>query len=245
MPKNGESRRKTCVVVKPEIISADDYFGCLAAALNNLRHAHVDEISDMLLRAYEQERRIFLFGNGGSASLASHFACDLAKGTALPGNHRKRFRAIALTDSVPMMTAWANDSSYEDIFAEQLYNFIEPGDVAFAISASGNSPNVLKALEVARGKHAFRIGLTGFQGGKLTSFCDVCLVVPSDNMQVIEDLHLSVAHALFTSIRHKIENGLVNTNGKSAASTDPYYLPKPELASQTLLPTVVKKAHSR
>ncbi len=245
MPRTSESRRKTCVVAKPQIISADDYFGCLAAALNNLPHARVDEISERLLRAYEDERRIFLFGNGGSASLASHFACDLAKGTALPGNHRRRFRAIALTDSVPMMTAWANDSSYEDIFAEQLYNFIEPGDLAFAISASGNSPNVLKALEVAGGRHAFRIGLTGFQGGKIKSLCDLCLVVPSDNMQVIEDLHLSVAHALFTSIRHKIENGLVNTNGGSAGSGEPYYLPKPELASQTLLPALAKKAHSR
>src|SRR5438445_13239095 len=124
MPKNGESRRKTCVVVKPEIISADDYFGCLAAALNNLRHAHVDEISDMLLRAYEQERRIFLFGNGGSASLASHFACDLAKGTALPGNHRKRLRAIALTYSVPMMTARSSVSSYDCMSAATLYRYI-------------------------------------------------------------------------------------------------------------------------
>jgi D-sedoheptulose 7-phosphate isomerase len=107
---------------------------------------------------------------------------------------------MALTDNVPLMTAWANDSKYEDIFAEQLANFAGPGDVAFAISASGNSPNVLKALRVAKQAGSITTGLTGFAGGSMIALCDASVVVPCDNMQIIEDLHLCVAHSLFTSI---------------------------------------------
>jgi len=102
------------------------------------------------------------------------------------------------------MTAWANDARYEDIFAEQLINFVRPDDVALAISGSGGSTNVLKALRVARDAGAFTIGLTGFEGGGMKNLCDLCLIVPSDNMQIIEDLHLSVTHAVFTAVRARI-----------------------------------------
>ena len=191
----------------PRIGCAEEYLTRLGQVLQQVPHEQIDEIRDVLLRAYEKDHRIFLFGNGGSASLASHFACDLGKGVTMGSNGRKRFRAIALTDNIPMITAWANDSHYEDIFAEQLKNLIEPRDVAFAISASGNSRNVLKALEVARHAGGFCVGLGGYDGGKMKPLCDLCLVVPSDNMQVIEDLHLSIAHALFTTIRHRLEAG--------------------------------------
>jgi len=154
------------------------------------------------MRAYETEATIFLFGNGGSAALASHFACDLGKGTV--NGIPKRFRVLALTDNVPLMTAWANDSRYDDIFAEQMSNFIRPHDIAFAISGSGNSPNVLTALRTAREAGAFTIGLTGFQGGQMKAICDLCVVIPSNNMQMIEDLHLCVAHSLFTAVRQRI-----------------------------------------
>jgi len=184
---------------------AREYLNRLGEVLRRLSHEQIDEICKVLLHAYETDRRIFLFGNGGSAALASHFACDLGKGISMHSNGAKRFRAIALTDNIPMMTAWANDSHYEDIFAEQMKNFVEPEDVAFAISASGNSRNVIKALEVARHAGGFCIGLGGYDGGKMKLLCDLCLVVPSDNMQLIEDLHLSIAHALFTTIRHKLE----------------------------------------
>jgi D-sedoheptulose 7-phosphate isomerase len=143
-----------------------------------------------------------VFGNGGSAALASHCACDLGKGTTTNGN--RRFRVLALTDNIPLMTAWANDASYDDIFAEQLTPFIDKGDIALAISGSGNSPNVLKALLVARQAGAFTIGLTGFQGGKMKRLCDLCIIVPSDNMQVIEDLHVSVNHSIFTALRSRM-----------------------------------------
>src|ERR1700680_3099457 len=122
-----------------EITDANSYFGCLNQTMNHLPFAAIDEITELLLDAYDAGRMIFLFGNGGSAALASHFACDLGKGTARRTG--KRFRVLALTDNVPMITAWANDAKYEDIFAEQLSNFVRADDIAFAISGSGNSPN--------------------------------------------------------------------------------------------------------
>jgi D-sedoheptulose 7-phosphate isomerase len=178
------------------------YFQSLSETIARIPQADIEAVADVLLRAYEQQRTVFLFGNGGSAALASHFACDLAKGTI--NGSAQRFKALALTDSIPLMTAWANDSHYEDIFSEQLTNFVSQGDVAFAISGSGNSPNVLKALKVARESGAITAGLTGFAGGKMRGLCDACVVIPSENMQLIEDLHVCVSHCLFTCIRSRI-----------------------------------------
>lgn len=179
-----------------DILDARYYFEELQRVVIGLPYEAINQIADTLVRANDSGRTVYLFGNGGSASLASHFACDLGKGTAYC-NGGKRFRVLALTDNIPTMTAWANDSSYEDIFSEQLRNFVQPQDVAFAISGSGNSKNVLRALQVAREAGARTIGISGFQGGKMKSLCDICLVVPSDNMQIIEDLHLAMAHAIF------------------------------------------------
>ena len=178
------------------------YFELLSKTIRSLPFEQVDRVADVLVRAYEQQRTVFVFGNGGSAALASHFACDLGKGTV--NGSSKRFRVLALTDNVPLMTAWANDSKYADIFCEQLTNLAVPGDIAFAISASGNSPNVLKALRVAKQVGSITAGLTGFSGGRMLALCDACIVVPCDNMQIIEDLHLCVAHSLFTCVRSKI-----------------------------------------
>jgi D-sedoheptulose 7-phosphate isomerase len=178
------------------------YFQSVVRTIENMPVATLDEIVTALMQAYESNRTVFLFGNGGSAALASHFACDLGKGTA--NGSGQRFRVMALTDNVPLLTAWANDACYEDIFAEQLVNFVRPNDIAVAISGSGNSPNVLKALKAARDAGAFTVGLTGFQGGRMRELCDLCMIVPSDNMQVIEDLHLSVTHAIFTALRSRI-----------------------------------------
>jgi len=179
-----------------DILDARQYFEELQQIVAALPHGTINQIADEMVKANEAGRMVYLFGNGGSASLASHFACDLGKGTAYC-NGGKRFRVLALTDNIPTMTAWANDSSYEDIFSEQLRNFVQPQDVAFAISGSGNSKNVLRALQVAREAGARTIGSSGFQGGEMKSLCDICLVVPSDNMQIIEDLHLAMAHAIF------------------------------------------------
>ena len=188
-------------------LDVNAYFDTVVRTIGNMPIATVDEIVNVLLQAYDSNRMVYLFGNGGSAALASHFACDLGKGAT--NGSSKRFKVMAFTDNVPLMTAWANDARYEDIFAEQLVNFVQPDDVVFAISCSGKSPNVVKALSVAREAGAFTIGLTGFQGGDMKTLCDLCLVVPSDNMQIIEDLHLSITHAVFTALRAKIcqENG--------------------------------------
>jgi D-sedoheptulose 7-phosphate isomerase len=180
------------------------YFNQSEEVLRRLPYAEMEEAAARLYRAYEDGRRVFLFGNGGSASLASHFACDLGKGTVIDANVGKRFQVLSLADNMALITAWANDTSYDQVFAEQLRNFVQPGDIAFAVSGSGKSPNVLLALEVARDAGAVTIGLTGFKGGKMKALCDVCVVIPSDNMQIIEDFHLSTAHALFTVVRQRI-----------------------------------------
>ena len=181
---------------------ARNYFEELTQTIPRMPFEAADRLVRIFLDAYEQERTIFLFGNGGSASLASHMACDLSKGTS--NGSKKRLRALSLTDNVPLLTAWANDSSYENIFAQQLETFLHPGDVACAISGSGNSSNVLAALRVARNAGVITTGITGFHGGKMKALCDLCVIVPSSNMQIIEDLHLSIAHAVFTAVRRVI-----------------------------------------
>jgi D-sedoheptulose 7-phosphate isomerase len=187
-----------------EMLRSDTYLQQVSSALNRLPCAVIDQVTDALWGAYRQNRAVYLFGNGGSAALASHSACDFGKGTVVNGH--RRFRVLALTDNVPLMTAWANDARYEDIFAEQLRSFLQPDDIAFAISGSGNSANVLHGLAVARELGAFTIGLTGFQGGRMKSICRLCVVAPSENMQVIEDVHLSVMHSIFTSLRQRFSD---------------------------------------
>jgi D-sedoheptulose 7-phosphate isomerase len=168
-----------------------------------------------LCRAYEEGRSVFLFGNGGSAALASHFACDLAKGTITSQKGSKRLRALSLADNLALITAWANDTSYEQIFAEQVRNLVQAGDVVFGISGSGRSANVLLAMQAARECGAVTIGLAGYAGGKMPEACDICIVIPSDNLQIIEDLHLAVTHALFTVVRDRIQNS-AGTTAKAA-----------------------------
>lgn len=186
-----------------EILDAKQYFDELQRVVTILPHDLIDQIAEILCRANDLGRMVYLFGNGGSASLASHFACDLGKGTAYC-NPGKRFRVLALTDNIPIITAWANDSGYENIFAEQLRNFVQAQDIALAISGSGNSKNVLNALHVAREAGATTIGVTGFEGGEMKALCDICVVVPSDNMQIIEDLHLSMAHSIFRIVSSRM-----------------------------------------
>jgi D-sedoheptulose 7-phosphate isomerase len=187
-----------------DITDIGSYFDQLSSTVKQLPFDTIEAVAEALLKAFERDHTIFIFGNGGSAALASHFACDLNKGTV--NGSEKRFKVMALTDNVPLITAWANDRSYDQIFSQQISNFIRPGDVALGISGSGNSLNVLNALRSARQAKAITIGLTGFfHGGKMKSLCDLCMVVPSDNLQIVEDLHLCTTHALFTSVRRKLE----------------------------------------
>ena len=185
------------------VLGAREYFLELQSVVAALAHEGIDQIAGELANAYESGRVVYTFGNGGSASLASHLACDLGKGTAYC-NGGKRFRVLALTDNLPTLTAWANDSSYEDVFSEQLRNFVQPRDVAFAISGSGNSKNVLNALQVAREAGATTLGISGFEGGQMKALCDICVVVPSNNMQIIEDIHLAMAHSIFRIVHSRM-----------------------------------------
>jgi D-sedoheptulose 7-phosphate isomerase len=196
---------KTDTVIKPQlpVVKAADYLGETRGVMARLDADLIDRISEQIWQAYEQERTVYLFGNGGSAALASHLACDLAKGTA--ANGRRRMRAVSLNDNLALLTALANDLEYDEIFAEQLHH-IEPGDVALAISSSGNSPNVVRGLKVAQQAGATTVAITGFKGGRVKSLCDMCLVVPSDNVQYIEDSHLSVMHAIFSAVRQRMLN---------------------------------------
>jgi D-sedoheptulose 7-phosphate isomerase len=159
----------------------------------------VQRIVPLLLKARAAGRTVFFFGNGGSASTASHFVVDIGKGAAR-GDGR-RVRCVGLSDNIPSMTAWANDADYSKIFSEQLRILAEPGDVAVAISGSGNSPNVLEAVRAARELGVSTIGLTGIGGGKLKDLVDVAVVVPTNSMQHTEDVHVTILHLLTAYLR--------------------------------------------
>ena len=182
--------------------AAKEYLDELQGVISALPIEKVQDLVDTIAAAYETERQVFLLGNGGSAAAASHLACDLQKG--IGGDAPKRFKAMALTDSVPIMTAWANDADYTEIFAKQLDTWVRPGDLVIAISGSGNSPNVIKAVELANAKGALTYGLTGFQGGKLAQVAAKSIVVPSNNMQQIEDVHVILAHLVYSCLRKTI-----------------------------------------
>jgi D-sedoheptulose 7-phosphate isomerase len=165
--------------------------------------AAVERIVPILLRARAEDRTIFFFGNGGSASTASHFVTDIAKvaGGTQGRGPGKRFRCVSLNDNVPGLTAWGNDVGYAEVFSGPLKALAEKGDVAVAISGSGNSPNVLEAVRTARTMGLTTIGLTGIGGGKLKDMVDVALVVPSNSMQHTEDTHLITLHLLTAYLR--------------------------------------------
>jgi D-sedoheptulose 7-phosphate isomerase len=175
------------------------YFEELAALVPVLPYEAMDRIVELIVRACLKGRTIFVFGNGGSAASASHMICDLDKGVAQSAK-TVRVKALALTDNVPLLTAWANDLSYEHVFSEQLRNFVQPGDVALALSCTGNSKNVLAGLRTARELGATAAGLAGFEGGAMKELCHICAVVPCENMQIIEDLHQAMLHSICSSL---------------------------------------------
>jgi len=192
------------------------YFRDLTGLVSQLPYNSITQIVSIFLNAFAEQRTVYVFGNGGSAASASHLMCDINKG-ASPGEG-KRPRVMALTDNASLITAWANDFGYERIFSEQLKTFIKPRDVAFAISTSGDSPNVLLALEVARESGAMTVGLGGCQGGQMKPLCDVCAIVPSDNVQLVEDLHHAMIHSIFVAVRQSLLAGTEKTLMARAAS---------------------------
>jgi D-sedoheptulose 7-phosphate isomerase len=170
------------------------YLERLKRALDNVDRAEIDTMVRVVLDAYEREATIFVCGNGGSANTASHMACDLNKGVGY--GREKRLRVHALTDNVATITAYANDVGYDDVFVEQLRTFLRPGDVVLGISGSGNSRNVLQAIELANERGNATIGFTGYDGGKLARLVRHRVHVPVNDMQVAEDVHLTLNHLL-------------------------------------------------
>jgi len=166
----------------------------LLDAINKIDLAKVEQAIEWFKQARAEGKTIFTCGNGGSASTASHLATDIVKGASY--GRATRFRIIALTASLPTMTAYANDVSYDAVFVEQLKNFAQPGDIVMGISGSGNSPNVLRAIEYANSIGCKTIGLTGRDGGKLASMAGLNIQVPVPHMGRIEDGHLIIAHMI-------------------------------------------------
>jgi len=187
----------------PTYPSSSDYLERVAGHLEGLA-ASGDRLIDVLWQAFDDERTVFLVGNGGSASAASHFGQDLAKGTLADLGAHKRFRVMPLTDNIGYITALANDEGYETVFEHQLRAFASRGDVLVAISGSGNSPNVLRAVEYARSVGVVTVGVTGFDGGKLKTMVDESVHVPCDDMGMVEALHGVVFHLAMNRLRERI-----------------------------------------
>jgi D-sedoheptulose 7-phosphate isomerase len=180
------------------------YLAEFRRSLDALRVADVARFIACLERAYRDDRQVYIVGNGGSAATASHMACDLAKNVyPPPGAHEvRRFRVSSLTDNVSLITALANDCGYERVFSEQLRNLLQEDDLLIAISASGNSPNVIDAIALARERGARTAALLGFDGGRAKDMVEVALVVTSDDYGRVEDLHLVLNHLVAAWMRH-------------------------------------------
>jgi len=181
---------------------AQDYLEKLTDSLKELSLDDIAEVAETIYQGYLNGCQVFIMGNGGSASTASHFACDLGKGTIVLG--KPRFRVISLNDNVALMTALSNDFGYENIFVEQLTNLLNPGDIVIAITASGNSENILRAVEYAKSKGAITIGFIGFGGGKLRSMADLSIVISSRNYGRVEDVHLILEHLICQYLERKL-----------------------------------------
>ena len=172
----------------------DRYLERLRVAMDGLPRERLSQLGEILFRAYRNDKQVLVMGNGGSSSTASHMAADLAKNTI--GPNMRRFRIMSLNDNAAIVTALANDLGYENVFSEQLTSLVGAGDVLIAVSASGNSPNILKAMRYARSRSAEVVGLFGFDGGQAVALADLAIIVPSNDYGVVEDLHLVINHIL-------------------------------------------------
>ena len=180
------------------------YFAQLEQMVRDISLPDLQKVLLLFEEAYYNGHRVFIMGNGGSAATASHFALDLAKNTIMPG--APRLKAISLTDHVPLITAWSNDTAYEHIFAEQLANLIEPGDVVLGISASGNSLNVINAIHLARQYRAYTVALLGTKGGKIKDMVDAYVLAPGQNIEQEEDAHMVLAHVITRHMRDVVRS---------------------------------------
>jgi D-sedoheptulose 7-phosphate isomerase len=162
----------------------------------------IEKIADIIFKAYKKGKQVFVIGNGGSASTASHCALGFEKQCVVEG--KPRIRSKSLTDNIALITAWANDIDYTSIFEQQLMNQLDDGDVLIAISGSGNSPNIIRAAEYANARGAVTIGFTGFGGGRLKEIVSECVSLSSRNYGQVEDVHLALTHILSDMLRERI-----------------------------------------
>ena len=181
-----------------------EYITSVIDTIQQLPVELIEEVIKVLQEARFTGKQIFIMGNGGSASTASHFVCDLAKNTK--GEGWPHFKVIGLTDNIASLTAYANDNGYENVFSLQLENLIKEGDIVIGISASGNSPNVLNAMELAEKYKATKIGFTGFTGGKLGQMVDVNIHIPNNNYGQVEDLHLMLEHIIVNALQDEMNS---------------------------------------
>ncbi|MBW2106232.1 MAG: SIS domain-containing protein [Deltaproteobacteria bacterium] len=185
--------------------STHEYIEDIKKILDTFPHEQFELMIDAFLKAYSAGRHIFVMGNGGSASTASHWVCDINKGCS--SGKEKRFKMLCLNDSISTMLAYANDLAYEDIFLEQLKNFFDEGDVVVGISASGNSLNVIKAVDYAKAHGGITVGLCGYAGGELYHIVDIPLLIKIDNMQKVEDVHMIVVHMTMQRLLQELNQG--------------------------------------
>lgn len=175
-------------------VKIDDYTDRLKKEFDSLDRDQINDVMNTLLKAYENENTIYIFGNGGSASTASHFVCDFNKGVSIKLD--KKFRFVCLNDNTATVMAIANDCGYENVFSIQLEGKLKKGDVIFAISGSGNSKNIIKAVEYAKTQGNEIISLTGYNGGKLLQLSDHPIHVNINDMQITEDVHMMMCHMI-------------------------------------------------
>lgn len=176
-------------------IFLDQYKKDLTQAIFGIDPAAFEKTIRILADAYRGGKQVFIMGNGGSAGTANHFVCDFGK-NAVQDPAKPRFRIISLCDNVEKITAFGNDVSFDEIFRQQLINLLNPGDVLISISASGNSPDLVKACAYAQETGAKQITLSGFQGGKIKAYADAAFVVPLESYEMIEDVHLNIMHMI-------------------------------------------------
>jgi D-sedoheptulose 7-phosphate isomerase len=181
-------------------VALEQYLDDFSVLLKKIDLTEVETLADLLTEAYKNDRFVFIIGNGGSGANASHLSLDLGKGTLHNFDTQKRLRVMSLTDNTPCILAYGNDLGYDGIFVQQLKNFAEPGAVLLAISGSGNSPNILNAVDWANTNGLTTVGITGYNGGKLKKMCHHSLHVPSLNMGAVEAVHGVVFHYLVETL---------------------------------------------
>lgn len=181
------------------------YFSELHDAIGEIPSDKVEKVVQHIYRAYQENKQVFILGNGGSASTASHFCCDLGKGAVVDG--KPRLRVMSLNDNMALLSAYANDCGYESIFVEQMKNLVQEGDVVICITASGNSPNVVKAIEFANELGTTTIGFLGFGGGKARDLVTEHVTIENHNYGQVEDVHMFLSHCVSQCFREWVTNG--------------------------------------